>query len=269
MMPAALIAQLSLEGRAAVVTGAGSGIGAAVSELLGEAGARVALVDLDANGLKKTVARLLEKDCECRSYVGDASQPKMLNDIFAEVDRVWNRLDIVIANAGINGVWAPLDQIEPAEWDHTMAVNLTGAFLTLKYAIPSLRKQGGSVVIISSINGTRVFSNSGATAYACSKAALLALMKMSALELAKDRIRVNAICPGSVATSIDHSTTSRSLETIHQPVVFPQGEVPLTHGNPAHPRQIADLAWFLASDLSSHITGEEIFIDGGQSLLKG
>ncbi len=82
----------------------------------------------------------------------------------------WGRLDIVVANAGINGVWTSLEELTAEEWDTTLAVNLKGTFLTVKYAVPYLKKQGGAVVVVSSVNGTRMFSNTGATAYACSKA---------------------------------------------------------------------------------------------------
>src|SRR5437764_9752394 len=102
-------------------------------------------------------------------------------------------IDLVFANAGINGVWAPLDELEPNEWDRTINTNLKGTYLTVKYALPYLKERGGAVVITSSVNGTRVFSNTGATAYSCSKAAQVAFAKMVALELARDRIRINVI----------------------------------------------------------------------------
>jgi NAD(P)-dependent dehydrogenase (short-subunit alcohol dehydrogenase family) len=114
-----------------------------------------------------------------------------------------------------------------------------------------------------------MFSNTGATAYSCSKAAQVAFMKMTALEFAKDRIRVNAVCPGSIETSIDDSTNARDLESVRPHVDFPEGEVPLTHGAPGTAGQVAQLIWFLASDASNHISGTEVYIDGAQSVLKG
>jgi len=263
------IPTLSLKGRNALITGAGSGIGAATAELFLQAGANVALLDIDSERLIRTRKRIEADGGDVLTASVDIASPGDVETAFAQISSAWPRLDVVIANAGINGVWAPLEKISAEEWNRTMQVNLTGAFLTLQNALPLLRKGGGSVVLISSINGTRVFSNSGATAYACSKAALVALAKMAALELARDRIRVNVICPGSVETAIDQSTQSRSLGTVRQPVIFPSGEVPLTGGKPASPNQVAEAALFLASDLSSHITGTEIFVDGAQSLLKG
>jgi NAD(P)-dependent dehydrogenase (short-subunit alcohol dehydrogenase family) len=181
----------------------------------------------------------------------------------------WGRLDIVFANAGINGVWAPLDEIEPEEWDRTLAINLRGTFLTIKYAVPYLQREGGSIIITSSVNGTRMFSNSGATAYACSKAAQVALAKMAALELAKYRIRVNVICPGAISTEIQESTQERHIYKARAPVQFPTGDIPLTRGTPGSADDIAEAVAFLASDAARHISGTEMYVDGAQSLLQG
>src|SRR5690606_22050822 len=133
-------------------------------------------------------------------------------------------------------------------------------------ALPLLKRQGGAVVIVSSVNGTRMFSNSGASAYASSKAAQVAFSRMTALELAKHRIRVNAICPGAIETQIDENTDRKDLDQAAEPVEFPAGKIPLTDGKPGSSEQVARLIWFLVSDLSDHITGAEVFIDGGQSL---
>jgi NAD(P)-dependent dehydrogenase (short-subunit alcohol dehydrogenase family) len=166
-------------------------------------------------------------------------------------------------------VWAPIDELAPEEWDETLKINLKGTFLTVKYAAPALKKQGGSVIITSSVNGTRMFSNTGATAYACSKAAQVAFTKMVALELAKHKIRVNVICPGAIETSINENTDARHLERAREPVEFPKGQIPLTRGEPGTAEQVAELVLFLASSASSHISGTEVWIDGTQSLLQG
>ena len=140
--------------------------------------------------------------------------------------------------------------------------------MTVKYAVPYLKRQGGSVIITSSVNGTRVFSNTGATAYSCTKAAQVAFTKMVALELAEHSIRVNVICPGAIDTNIDENTERRNLEEIQEPVEFPEGKIPLTDGKPGTSEQVAQLVLFLASEASSHITVTEMWIDGGESLLK-
>src|SRR5207247_8794143 len=152
----------------------------------------------------------------------------------------------------------------------TMSINLKGTFLTVKYALPYLKKQGGSVVITSSVTGTRVFSNSGRTAYACSKAAQVAFAKMVALELARDRIRVNVIGPGCIATDFSRRRTRRNLDRVQIPIEFPEtGWIPFGDHQEGTPEQVARLALFLASDAASHITGTEIYIDGAESLLRG
>src|SRR5687768_11879912 len=181
----------------------------------------------------------------------------------------YGRLDIVFANAGINGVWAPLDELEPEEWDKTLDINLKGTFLTVKYALPYLKKQGGSVIVTSSVNGTRMFSNTGATAYSSSKAAQVAFTKMVALELAKNKVRVNVICPGAIETNIEESTEQRDLEEVKEPAEYPEGTIPLTRGEPGRAEDVAELVLFLASDRSRHISGTEIWIDGASTLLLG
>jgi len=114
-----------------------------------------------------------------------------------------------------------------------------------------------------------MFSNSGASAYASSKAAQVAFAKMVALELARDHIRVNVICPGWIATEMGDNSRGRNLARIRRPATFPQGLVPLTGGKAGTAEQVAQLVLFLASDAASHITGTEVWIDGGESLLEG
>lgn len=201
--------------------------------------------------------------------VADISNASQLQQALDQVLERWGRLDIVFANAGINGVWAPLDELTPEEWNRTLETNLTGTFLTVKTAVPHLKKNGGSIIITSSVNGTRMFSNTGATAYATSKAGQVALAKMLALELAPQKVRVNVICPGWIESEIDENTEKRDLDEIKTPVEFPEGAVPLTHGGPGKAEQVGQVVLFLASDLSSHVTGTEIWVDGAQSLLQG
>ncbi len=260
---------MQLTGKVALVTGAGSGIGKAAAHLFAKEGAKVAVLGRTKEELEETVAQIQGDRGEALSVVADISQPEQMQQATQQIVDQWGRLDIVFANAGINGVWAPLEELAPEEWDKTLNINLKGTFLTVKYAVPHLKKQGGSVIITSSVNGTRIFSNTGATAYSCSKAAQVAFAKMVALELAKHRIRVNVICPGAIETDINESTEQRNLEQIREPVEFPEGKIPLTDGKPGTSEQVAQLVLFLATDASSHISGTEMWIDGTESLLKG
>ena len=258
----------SLENKVAFVAGAGSGIGAATAQRLAQAGARVALVSRTREELEQ-VAQSIGED-QALVIEADVAREDDVKAAYEQVINTWGRLDIVFAIAGVNGVWAPIEELSLDDWQKTIDINLTGTFLTVKYAVPHLKKQsGGSIIIGASINGTRVFSNTGATAYSCSKAGQVAMTKMLALELAKHRIRVNVICPGAINTEIEDNTDRRNVEQAQEPIKFPEGMIPLNDGNPGEPEQVADLVYFLASDLSSHITGTEVWIDGGESLLKG
>jgi NAD(P)-dependent dehydrogenase (short-subunit alcohol dehydrogenase family) len=258
-----------LDGRVALVTGAGSGIGAASAERLARAGARVALVGRTADELEAVAARIRGAGGTARVAIADVADADAMRRACDETAAEWGRLDVVFANAGVNGVWAPIDELEPDEFEATLRTNLVGTFVTIKYAAPHLKRRGGSVVVNASINGTRVFSNTGATAYSASKAGQVAMTKMLALELAKHRVRVNVVCPGAIATSIDANTEKRGVEREKEPAEYPAGEVPLTDGAPGRSAQVAELVLFLASDASSHVTGTEVWIDGGQSLLLG
>jgi NAD(P)-dependent dehydrogenase (short-subunit alcohol dehydrogenase family) len=260
---------LQLENKVALITGAGSGLGKAAALRLAQEGAKIAALGRSEDELKDTVKEIGQANGQAMPVVADISQPDQMQRAIQQVIDRWDRLDIVFANAGINGVWAPLEDLTPDEWDQTLNVNLKGTFLTVKYAVPHLKRRGGSVIITSSVNGTRIFSNTGATAYSSSKAAQVAFAKMVALELAPSKVRVNVICPGWIESNIDQNTEKRNLEHVKIPVEYPEGSQPLTGGAPGRAEQVADLVLFLASDQSSHITGSEMWIDGGESLLKG
>ena len=260
---------MNLEGKVALVTGAGSGIGKAAALKMARAGAKIAALDHTEENARQTVEEIRAAGGQAMTLAADISDAAALEAAYERVEREWGRLDVVFANAGINGVWAPIDELEPEEWAKTLTVNLTGTFLTVKYALPLLKERGGSIIITSSVNGTRIFSNAGASAYSTSKAGQVAFAKMAALELAKYKIRVNGVCPGAIETAIEDSTEKRHIEAAQEPVEYPDGASPLTDGAPGRADQVADLVLFLASDASSHISGTEVWIDGASSLLQG
>lgn len=257
---------MQLDGRVALVTGAGSGIGAAAARLLASEGARVACVSRTREELDELVGEIEAAGGQAMTVVADVSKADQVEKAVQQTVDAWGRLDIVFANAGVNGVWAPLEDLKPEEWEKTVAINLNGTFFTVKYAAPHLKKQGGSVIVCASINGTRVFSNTGASAYASSKAGQVAFTKMVAMELARHRVRVNAICPGAIDTRINDNTEQRGTEKLGLPVEFPEGNHPLA-GKPGSSEQVARLVLFLASDASDHISGTEIWVDGAESLI--
>ena len=255
-----------LKDRIALVTGAGSGIGAAAAVALAQAGADVALASRTSDEIEEvaaTIERLGRRALPVPADIADEVDAKRL---FSAIKRKFKRLDIVVANAGINGVWAPIDALKPKEWDETIRVNLRGTYLTLHHAVP-LMGEGGSIVITASINGTRTFTSAGASAYSTTKAGQLALGQMLALELAPRGIRVNVICPGAITTEISDNTKKRATARVKIPAKYPKGTVPLTDGKAGTSQDVADLIVFLASDQSRHISGTPVWIDGAQSLL--
>jgi NAD(P)-dependent dehydrogenase (short-subunit alcohol dehydrogenase family) len=260
---------MELTGKVALVTGAGSGIGKATAILLAQQGARVAALSHTADEVEQTVAEIERGGKEAIATVADTTQEDQMQKAVQQVLDRWGRIDIVFANAGINGVWAPIEELSLADWTRTITTNLTGTFLTIKHTVPHLKKQGGSIVVTASVNGSRVFSNTGATAYSATKAGQVAMTKMLAVELGPHNIRVNVVCPGLTETEISENTQQKDLERIKFPVQYPKGKIPLDDGNPATSEQVAQLVLFLVSDAASHITGTEVWIDGGSSLITG
>ncbi|HEX8556313.1 MAG TPA: SDR family NAD(P)-dependent oxidoreductase [Sphingomonas sp.] len=254
----------------ALVTGGGSGIGKAAALRLAAQGCAVGVLTRDRDESEAAVREIVAAGGRALPLIADVSDEDQMKTAVADLVREYGRLDYLFANAGINGVWAPIDEIAPDEWDRTIATNLRGTYLTLHYGVPHLKRAGGgAVVITASVNGTRIFSNPGATAYSCTKAAQVAMTQMLALELAKFRIRVNVVCPGKIETAIEDSTTHRNEAVSGEPVEYPQGKIPLTRGEAGTADEVADLVLFLLSDRARHVTGTPVWIDGAESLLVG
>ena len=257
-----------LDGKVAFVTGGASGIGKGTALRFAQEGAKIALADMQAEEGEKARAEIAGLGAEAVFFALDVSDPKAVEAAIAQTVEKLGGLDIVFANAGINGVWAPLEELAPDEWDRTLAINLKGTFLTVKYAVPYLKRAGGgSVIITSSVNGNRTFSNPGASAYSSSKAGQVAFMKMAALELGRHGIRVNAVCPGAIETNINERTEQRDTDSIGISVEMPKGS-PALHEGQGEAVDVADTCLFLASDLSRHVSGVDIYVDGGASLLR-
>lgn len=258
---------LSLKDKVAIITGAGSGIGRAAALQLARNGADVCLLDRNDKRTEQAEKEIRDLGRQAEFFDVDVSDAERVKKAVDSAALRFGGIDIVFANAGINGTLSPIEDLTPEAWDETLATNLKGTFLSVKYAVPYMKQRGGSVIITSSINGSRKFAGFGMTAYSASKAGQVAFAKMAALELARYKIRVNVICPGSISTNIGENTDrTEQVDQITIPVEYPEGNQPLRQG-PGQPEQVADLVLFLASEQSSHVTGTEIFIDGAESLL--
>lgn len=253
----------------ALVTGAGSGIGKAAALALAAEGFAIGALGHTRDEISSTVEAISQAGGDAVPLLADISDERQMTDAVDQLVARFGRLDVVVANAGINGVWAPIDDLKLSEWNQTILVNLTGTFLTIRASVPALKRSGGgSIVVVSSINGTRTFTTPGATAYTVTKAGQVAMVQQLALELACHRIRINAVCPGEIDTNIDANTNLRKEDETAIPVLWPEGQVPITGGRPGRSEDVADVIAFLASDRSRHITGSPIWVDGGQGLLR-
>lgn len=257
-----------LDNKVAFITGGASGIGAGTARRFAQEGAHIVLADVQPEEGEKLRQEIEAAGGQAIYVDCDVSQPEAVQKAIEAAVQKFGRLDIVFANAGINGMWTPIDELQPEEWDKTIDINLKGTYLTVHYAVPHLKQAGGGTILItSSVNGTRTFSNPGASAYSTSKAGQVAFMKMIALELGRHHIRCNAICPGAIHTNIDERTEKRDTEKIGIKVELPEGSPALNEGQ-GEPVDVADTCLFLASDLGRHVSGVEIFVDGGASLLR-
>ncbi|GGG10287.1 3-ketoacyl-ACP reductase [Rhizobium wenxiniae] len=259
---------MELQSKVALVTGAGSGIGRASAIKLAEAGAVVGVLGHTPGKLHETAELIEATGGRAISLNADVADEVAMHHAVETLVAETGRLDVVVANAGINGVWAPIDDLKPEEWDQTIRVNLRGTYLTLNASIPHLKRQGGSVIVVSSINGNRTFNTPGATAYVATKAAQVAIVQQLALELGRHRVRVNAVCPGAIETSINNNTKVRGEDETAVPVEFPAGDIPITGGKAGQSDDVASVILFLASDQSRHVTGTPVYVDGGQGLLR-
>jgi 2-hydroxycyclohexanecarboxyl-CoA dehydrogenase len=241
-----------LEGAKAIVTGGGSGIGRATARRMTEEGARVAVLDLDGDA-----AEAVAKEIDGFAFGVDVGNPDEMRHVVDAAAGELGGLSVLYNNAGTSG-FGRLEEIEPAEWERVLRVNLTGVYAGFRAAIPHLKANGtGAIVNTASISGTRPAAGEGP--YSASKAAVAGLTATAALEYAP-HIRVNAVSPGMIRTTM----TKPLLD------VFPQQLDRFDRDTPAgrigEPEDIADVVVFLCSDLARFITGQNIVVDGGLTL---
>jgi NAD(P)-dependent dehydrogenase (short-subunit alcohol dehydrogenase family) len=246
-----------LDGKVTIVTGAGSGIGRATAIRFAEEGARVTCVDVNPETVAATAAEIGDVAVAVTADISDPEKVKAYTD--ATVER-WGRLDVVFNNAGVNlpGVF---HEVSDEVIDRTLDVNVKGTMYGCRYAIPHmLRVGGGSLINTSSVNG--IVAEPFLTVYAASKGAIVMLSKGIALDYVKQGIRCNAIAPGWVDTPVNyaHAELLGGLEHVYATIDSFQ---PI--GRPGEPREIANVALFLASDESSFVTGTVLVADGAMT----
>ena len=258
-----------LTGKVALITGGGSGIGEAACIALSDAGAAVAVVDYRGEAAQVVADRIVAQGGKAIAVTADVRDEESMHAAVSRTVDLLGGLNIVFANAGINGMQTPIEEMTLAEWRDTIDTNLTGTFLTVKPSIPHLRAAGGgSIIITASVNGNTLFSLPGYSAYSSAKAGQAAYAKMAAIELARWNIRVNAILPGAIKTNIGERTYRRNLEPITYDLKLPEHFPPLG-ARSAEASEVADLVLYLASDASRYMTGAELLIDAGYTLLRG
>lgn len=254
-------------GKIALVVGAASGIGEATARLLAAEGASVLVADQDARGAAALAERLRAANTWAEWVQLDVGAEKDWVVAIARALEVHGALHVLVNSAGIAPT-ASLERLALDDWRRVMQVNLDGAFLGLKHALPAMRQsKGGSIVLVGSASGSKV--TAGAAAYCTSKAAVKALVQVAALEGAKDKVRVNSVSPGGVKTPLwnksdwwpNHVKTAgseaKAWEALSQ-------AVPLKRF--AEPDEIAQTILYLASDAASFVTGTDLVIDGGFSI---
>jgi NAD(P)-dependent dehydrogenase (short-subunit alcohol dehydrogenase family) len=249
-----------VQGRVAIVTGGAKGIGAAAARVLGHEGARVAVTDVDRRAGRAVAKAIREKGGEAQFWPLDVGDEEAVETTFAEIHDHYERLHILVNNAGISGANKPTHEVTDEEWDRVMRINVKGVFYCTKHAVAYLREAGGgSIINLSSIYG--LVSAPDVPPYHASKGAVRLMTKTDALLYADDKIRVNSIHPGFIWTPMVETHLKSTGEDLDEAREATAALHPL--GHMGEPDDIAYGILYLASDEAKFVTGAELVIDGG------
>lgn len=244
------------EGKTAFITGAASGIGRATAIAFAAEGARVVITDRVEAALQETAERVKAAGGEVLTITCDVSNPDDVSAAVAKAVKAFGRVDCAFNNAGVENKAAPLHEIKLEEWDRVLDINLRGTFICMKHEIAQMLNQGGGVVVNTS-SGAGIRGVAGGASYAASKHAIIGMTKSAALDYAKQKIRVNAVLPGNIATPMMDRFTQGDIQKAID--LEPVGRL-------GKPDEIAEAVLWMCSDLGGFVTGASIVVDGGWSL---
>jgi NAD(P)-dependent dehydrogenase (short-subunit alcohol dehydrogenase family) len=258
---------MDFTGKVALITGGGNGIGRATAMAFAARGAKVVVVDRDAAAGEATAGAIRQQGGEARFIVADVTKAADVQAYVKAALEAFGRIDCFFNNAGIEGKVAPLTETDEAVFDQIMAVNVKGVFLGLRQVLPVMVRQGsGAVVNTASVAG--LVGNPGMPVYSASKHAVIGLTKSASAEVARDGVRINAVCPGPVDTRMIHSVQAQ-LDPANPEAAEARYKESLPTGRYTTPEEIANMVVFLCSDLASNTTGGQFVVDSGRTATGG
>jgi len=254
---------MKFDGKVALITGGGGGIGRATAIGFAERGAKVFLVDADAASGEATAGIVRQNGGDATFRQADVTSSADTQAYVQACLAAYGRIDCFFNNAGIEGRLTPMPDYDEAMFDRVIAVNVKGVFLGMKHVLPVMLQQG-SGTIVNTASTAALFGSPGMIAYIGSKHAVLGMTKAAAIDVAPTGIRINAVCPGPVETRM-----MRSIESMRNPndpkAAYAAGSAAVPDGRYATAEEIANAVLFLSSDMSGHMVGQHVVVDGGRA----